>query len=305
MKKTILAIWIVLLVFPAVASAKALAKTSCDADQFKIVLKSTTDVKAEASKDSKTLKTYQKNKELSVSGRTGNWYKVCFSEKTAYIDMKDAWEVFSSSEKATFKKFDKRKEVSQIVAVTGKTMKGTKVTIRTYEKKKGEWRRALGDMKGAIGKNGFSKNKKEGDGKSPVGIYSFGTAFGSESKPAKVRMEYRRTTQYDYWIDDQASKDYNKWIIYKGKDPYKKWKSFERMDHELYKYGAVINYNTNPIVRGKGSAIFLHIWRGENKPTAGCTATSEKNVLRLLKWMDPDKHPHVIMGTNESLKSVK
>lgn len=305
MKKMLIAILVVLLVFPAAASAKAADKTSCEAAQFKIVLKSKTDLKAETSTKSKTLKTYQKNKELSVSGRTGNWYKVCFAKKTAYIDMNDAREVFSSSEKATLKKFDKREEVSQIVAVTGQTMSGTKVTIRTYEKKKGEWRRALGEMKGVVGKNGFTKTKKEGDGKAPVGIYSFGTSFGSTSKPAKVKMAYRKTTKNDYWIDDQTSKDYNKWITYKGKSPYKKWKSFERMNHELYKYGAVINYNTNPIVKGKGSAIFLHIWRGENKPTAGCTATSEKNVLSLLKWMDPDKHPHVILGTKESLKSVK
>ncbi|MFJ7745251.1 L,D-transpeptidase family protein [Peribacillus sp. NPDC097295] len=305
MKKKILAILIVLLVFPVAASAKAVVKESCDATQFKIVIKSTSDLKEEASIDSKTLKTYQKNKELSVSGRTGNWYKVCFSKTTAYIDVNDAREVFSSSEKVTLKKFDKRKEVSQIVAVTGETMSGTKVTIRTYEKKKGEWRRALGNMKGVIGKNGFTKDKKEGDGKSPAGIYSFGTAFGSPPKPDKVKLDYRRTTQYDYWIDDKTSKDYNKWITYKGKNPYTKWKSFEKMNHELYKYGAVINYNTNPIVKGKGSAIFLHIWRGENKPTAGCTATSEKNVLSLLKWMDPVKHPHVIMGTNDALKSVK
>ena len=95
--------------------------------------------------------------------------------------------------------------------------------------------------------------------------------------------------------------------LYKGKNPYEKWKSFERMNHELYKYGAVINYNRNPIIKGKGSAIFLHIWRGENKPTAGCTATSEKNVLSLLKWMDPEKNPHIIMGTYEfvELREIK
>lgn len=301
----ILVVLIVFLSFPASLSVKATGKTSCEATQFKIVLKTTTNLKAKASMDSKTVKTYQKNKELAVSGRTGNWYKVCYSNKTAYIAMNDVSEVFSSSEKAILKKFETRKDVSQIVAVTGKTMSGTKVTIQTYEKKKGEWRRALGNMKGIVGKNGFTKTKKEGDGKAPVGIYSFGTAFGSQSKPAKVKIEYRKTTIYDYWIDDQTSKDYNKWITYKGKKPSEKWKSFERMNHELYKYGVVINYNTKPIIKGKGSAIFLHIWRGETKPTAGCTATSEKNIISLLKWMDPEKYPHIIMGTNESLKSVK
>ncbi|MGE7761656.1 L,D-transpeptidase family protein [Peribacillus sp. NPDC097895] len=304
MKRMMMAALLFLLVIQATMPAKAEMKTSCEATQFKIVIKTTTDMKEKASAASKTVKTYKKNTELSVSGRTGDWYKVCHSKKTAYISMADAKEVFSSSEKALQKKFDTRKGVNQVVSVTGKSMSDTKVTIQTYEKKKGEWRRALKKMEGVIGKNGFTKSKKEGDGKSPVGIYSFGTAFGSKTKPEGVKMGYKKTTKYDYWIDDQTSKDYNKWKTYKG-NPEGKWKSFERMNHELYKYGAVINYNTNPIIKGKGSAIFLHIWRGETKPTAGCTATAEKNVLSLLKWMDPEQKPHVIMGTNDSLKSVK
>ena len=124
------------------------------------------------------------------------------------------------------------------------------------------------------------------------------------AKPAGVKLDYKKATAYDYWIDDQASKDYNKWKTYKG-NPNKKWKSFERMNHELYKYGAVIRYNMNPIVKGKGSAIFLHIWRGENSSTAGCTATSEKNVVSLLKWLDSKQNPQIVLGTPESLKSVK
>ena len=57
-------------------------------------------------------------------------------------------------------------------------------------------------MKGIVGKNGLTKNKKEGDGKSPIGMYSFGTAFGSQTKPANLKMTYKKTTKYDYWIDD-------------------------------------------------------------------------------------------------------
>ncbi|MFY0783537.1 L,D-transpeptidase family protein [Peribacillus simplex] len=304
MKRLMMATLLVLLIIQPTDLTKAETKTSCEATQFKIVMKTTTDVKEKASAASKTLKTYKKNKELSASGRTGNWYKVCHSKKTAYIKMADAKEVFSSGEKVLLKKFDTRKGVNQVVSVTGKSMSDTKVAIQTYEKKQGEWRRALKKMEGVIGKNGFTKSKKEGDGKSPVGIYSFGTAFGSKTKPPGVKMNYRKTSKYDYWIDDRTSKDYNKWITYKG-NPLSKWKSFERMNHELYRYGAVINYNTNPIIKGKGSAIFLHIWRGETKPTAGCTATAEKNVLSLLKWMDPAQKPHVVMGTNDSLKSAE
>ncbi|WP_285768243.1 L,D-transpeptidase family protein [Peribacillus sp. SI8-4] len=304
MKKMIMAALLLLLGFQAALPAEAETKTGCEASAYKIVLKTTADVKEKASAASKTLKTYKKNDELSVSGRTGSWYKVCHAKKTAYISMTNAREVFSAEEKALLKKFDAKKGVNQVVSVTGKSMSDTKVTVQPFEKKCGEWRRALQKMKGVIGKNGFTTSKREGDGKSPVGIYSFGTAFGSETKPAGVKMGYKKTNKYDYWVDDQASQDYNKWKTYKG-NPADKWKSFERMNHELYKYGAVINYNTNPIIKGKGSAIFLHVWRGETKPTAGCVATAESNVLGLLKWLDPEQKPQIIMGTGESLKSVK
>ncbi|MGE6378635.1 L,D-transpeptidase family protein [Peribacillus muralis] len=304
MKKMMMAALLLLFGLQVTLPAQAETKTACEASPYKIVLKKTAELKERATASSKTLKTYKKNDELSVSGRTGSWYKVCHAKKTAYISMTDAREVFSTGEKALLKKVDARKGVNQVVSVIGKSMTDTHVTVTPYEKKSGEWRRALNKMKGVIGKNGFTTSKKEGDGKSPVGIYSFGTAFGSETKPGGLKLGYKKTNEYDYWIDDQTSQDYNKWKTYKG-NPADKWKSFERMNHELYKYGAVIHYNTNPIVKGKGSAIFLHVWRGETKPTAGCVAMAEKNVLGLLKWLDPAQEPLIIMGTEESLKSVK
>ncbi|MCY8935960.1 hypothetical protein [Peribacillus frigoritolerans] len=62
--------------------------------------------------------------------------------------MADVKEVFSTDEKALLKKFDRRKGVNQVVSATGKSMSDTKVTIQTYEKKQGEWRRALKKMEG-------------------------------------------------------------------------------------------------------------------------------------------------------------
>ena len=167
------------LIFPAASfTAKAKADSGCGATQFKIVVKAGAKLKAKASAGSKTLKTYKKNTELSALGRSGNWYKLCDTNTTAYLSIQDAKEVFTANEKAIFKKLDKRKGVTQAVTVTGTTMSGTKVSLQTYEKKQGDWRRALKKMKAVIGKNGFATNKKEGDGKAPVGIYSFGTAFG-------------------------------------------------------------------------------------------------------------------------------
>ena len=78
------------------------------------------------------------------------------------------------------------------------------------------------------------------------------------------------------------------------------------MNNELYKYGAVINYNTNPIIKGKGSAIFLHIWRNENEVTAGCVATSEKNLLTFIEMDGSLRKIHILLWAQMiSLKTVK
>lgn len=285
------------------AKAASTTESRCVKPQFSIIVNKDSELKAKADQTSETIQTYAVNKQLSVMKRSGNWYQICHGKKMAYLPIEKASEIFTTEEKVVLIKADKKKNVEQLIAATGKKLDSTKVTIRVFEKRKGEWRRALTTMQGVIGKNGFAKNKKEGDGKSPIGMFSLGTAFGSQAKPAKLKIAYKKVTKYDFWIDDVTSPDYNKWKTYNG-NPSKKWKSFERMNHELYQYGAVINYNTKPIVKGKGSAIFLHIWRSEQGTTAGCVATSEKNVLTLLRWIDPTKNTHMILGTKSTLADL-
>jgi L,D-peptidoglycan transpeptidase YkuD (ErfK/YbiS/YcfS/YnhG family) len=185
-----------------------------------------------------------------------------------------------------------------IVEANGWDTKYAKLT--TYEKVNGVWQKALSDMPATIGYNGFAQVMKEGGGASPTGIYNMGTGFGWAAKPANAKYSYRVTTAYDYWVDDASSVDYNKWIYYTG-NPSTRWKSFERMNHPLYKYGAVIKYNENPIVPGKGSAIFLHMWKSSTSATAGCVAVSEANMKTLLSWLDTKKKPLIVMGPTSEI----
>jgi len=65
----------------------------------------------------------------------------------------------------------------------------------------------------------------------------------------------------------------------------------------LYDAGAVIEYNTDPVVPGLGSAIFLHIWREDGaKPTAGCVALPEDRLRELLGWLDAEAAPVIFLG---------
>ena len=149
-------------------------------------------------------------------------------------------------------------------------------------------------MNSVIGRNGLASagEKREGDGRTPSGLFRLERAFGY---PAAVntKLAYAQVGVDDFWVDDPASEQYNTWV--KGTPQVNSFERLKRDDH-LYKYAAVIEYNTRPVVAGNGSAIFLHVWRGADSSTAGCVALSQRNVKRLLKWLDGAKHPVIVLG---------
>jgi len=144
-----------------------------------------------------------------------------------------------------------------------------------------------------LGRNGLAplNAKQEGDGKTPSGVYSLANAFGYAATIV-TKLNYRKITDQDFWVDDVHSVQYNQWIHGKPQA-----KSFEHMyrNDKLYRLGVVIEYNTQPIVSGKGSAIFLHIWRTYYKPTSGCVALSERNIRKILTWLDKSKTPVIVL----------
>lgn len=143
-----------------------------------------------------------------------------------------------------------------------------------------------------IGRNGITKNKKEGDGKTPSGTYNLGIAFGTQ-KRENIRLDraisYIEINDNLYWVDDVNSKYYNKLIeiLDTQKDTDKDWQSAEHLiDYPVeYKYAIEIKANHNN-VKGKGSAIFLHC--SNKKPTSGCIAISKRKMKRVLKLVKKD-----------------
>jgi len=184
---------------------------------------------------------------------------------------------------------------SQLVVVRNDGLLPHISTVGAFEKKSGTWVPVFGPLRATTGRNGFAAagGKREGDGMTPAGIYPLGLVFGYPSTVTSA-MPYRRMTRQDIWVDDPASPDYNR---LKRKEETKA-RSFEDMvlPDSRYKYGIVVEYNTNPVVPGRGSAIFVHIWKDENTATAGCVALSEENILKLIRWLDPAKKPLILLG---------
>ncbi|GGH84371.1 L,D-peptidoglycan transpeptidase YkuD (ErfK/YbiS/YcfS/YnhG family) [Pullulanibacillus pueri] len=189
----------------------------------------------------------------------------------------------------------------QAMIVTAHSSRSSQALLTVYEWGNGNWEKRE-EMRAVIGQKGITFDMKEGGMRSPAGIYRIRQSFGTEKSPLGIKLPYRQTTAFDYWVDDVTSEDYNQWVVYKG-DPDLRWRSYERLSIPLYKYAAVIGYNEDAIPN-KGSAIFLHIWPGPDKYTAGCTAVSEENIVKLLQWMDPKKNPVIIQGTVEQLQQL-
>ncbi|PKN70621.1 MAG: hypothetical protein CVU54_04475 [Deltaproteobacteria bacterium HGW-Deltaproteobacteria-12] len=195
-------------------------------------------------------------------------------------------------------------ESKQVLLVTDdKFLIFSRIQVYAMEKTGARWQKALPTFMAVIGKKGFAPpaEKREGDGKSPSGIYSLKMTFGyQESIPSK--MPYRQALADDLWVDDVNAVDYNRWV----KKGFTQALSYEVMKREdnLYKYGIVIEYNTEPVIKGYGSAIFFHIWRGENIPTAGCVAVAEDDIIQILRWLDPQTKPLIIMGDLDTIERL-
>ena len=171
----------------------------------------------------------------------------------------------------------------------------TKIKVYALEKQGDEWKIAFEPFNAVIGRKGFSPvdEKREGDGKTPAGIFQMQLTFGYDEL-INTKMPYRQTLIDDIWVDDPNAVDYNRWV----KKDVTQAKSYEKMkrDDNLYKYGIVIEYNTNPVIKGNGSAIFFHVWGGEGVTTEGCVAVAEQDIVKILAWLDPQALPVIIMG---------
>lgn len=175
----------------------------------------------------------------------------------------------------------------QVVVIQSK--QGVHATLALWEKKNGDWISIYGPWPAVIGKNGMvsKEQKREGDGKTPTGLFPISLAFG-ELESFATGLPYRITTEQDIWVDDPQSPLYNQWSHLPTTA-----RSFEKMkrkDH-LYKLGLVVDYNQHPVVASSGSAIFIHVWRSENKGTAGCAALDESNLIKLVQALKRDSNP--------------
>ncbi|WP_234333475.1 L,D-transpeptidase family protein [Streptomyces viridochromogenes] len=172
----------------------------------------------------------------------------------------------------------------QVVAVYGDGRDSAKSTVVLYAKQGAAWDRVRG-WPAHNGKKGWTTDHREGDNRSPVGVFTLSDAGGVLKNPG-AKLPYTRSAAFaaprwwakSYWhdFDYVIAIDYNR---VKGTPP---------------------NDPTRPEGEGKGGGIWLHMDHGSG--TSACVSLSESAMEYLLRTLDPDRHPVVVMGDRADLK---
>ncbi len=180
----------------------------------------------------------------------------------------------------------------QILVV--KPLDNSKATLYFYENGQ-----KIYEFDANIGRNGIALDgtKREGDGKTPSGIFQISTLFAYDDH--QVDMPFVKSDKNTICVDDIKSKHYNK--IVDSNTTAKDWDSFEfmRRDDEQYLYGAIVDYN-HERVAGLGSCIFIHIKKSETSPTAGCVALNKKDMQTLFLRLNKNKNPTIAITQSDN-----
>lgn len=203
-------------------------------------------------------------------------------------------------------------ESLQAVVVTTDSPTATSGKLRLFERKtaKAKWTATDKEISIVVGRTGLAwaqdsapesvtEFKKEGDGKSPAGMFPLTYTFGTADK-ANSKLKYLKLAEFTECVDDVNSTHYNK-IVGRMQVGNFDWESSEKMATVLPEYdlGVFVAYNSYPVVKGNGSCIFLHVWKDANTPTSGCTAMEKSDMERIVAWLDPAKNPYLVQLTKD------
>ncbi|MER6132996.1 hypothetical protein [Streptomyces sp. NPDC001815] len=173
----------------------------------------------------------------------------------------------------------------QVVAVYGQGKDSADSTIVLYTKSGSTWDKTR-SWKGHNGKKGWTTDHRENDKRSPVGVFTLSDAGGVLADPG-AKLPYTRSAGFQaphYWAKSH-------------------WNDFDyviAIDYNRVK-GTSPNDPTRPQGQSKGGSIWLHMDHGSG--TSACVSLSKSGMEYLLRTLDPDSHPVVVMGDKADLKA--
>ncbi|WP_156921502.1 L,D-transpeptidase family protein [Desulfovibrio inopinatus] len=158
----------------------------------------------------------------------------------------------------------------------------------------------LAGMGWGVGRHGVGRpegldgpEKREGDLRSPAGVFDLSFVFGETHRPG-LAMPFVATHQDIVCVDDGASRMYNRFARASSAD--KDWRSSENMMRPdgQYRLGVFVEHNPSPAKPGIGSCIFLHVVSPSGRGTSGCTAMTQAQLEQVVERLDPALHPVLV-----------
>jgi L,D-peptidoglycan transpeptidase YkuD (ErfK/YbiS/YcfS/YnhG family) len=213
-------------------------------------------------------------------------------------------------------------DARQLLVVVGTG--GTYATLHAYQREEHGWREVVRPMAARIGYGGWAwaARRVQDTGTTPIGTFTLTEAFGLGADPG-AKLPYRRAGKHDYWVGDRSDpRTYNLWepAAVSGRT----WRTgqSERLSSFpiQYEFAVVVDFNrpapatvvwnaahreyvtSRPSAVGRGTAIFLHVnGRGS---TAGCVSVTRGHLVGILHWLDPARHPRIVMAPLTDLRQA-
>jgi L,D-peptidoglycan transpeptidase YkuD (ErfK/YbiS/YcfS/YnhG family) len=191
---------------------------------------------------------------------------------------------------------------TQLITVVAPRRSARQGSLRLWAKLDGCWRAVAGPWPAWLGSRGVSANRREGDRTTPAGSFGIGRVMYGVAPNPGVRYRYRRIVCGDWWVEDPRSRYYNEFrhVPCGTKPPFAVVSDDLSRSPTAYRHFAVIRFNMDPVVPGRGSGIFLHASTG--RPTLGCVSLPVPQLVRTLRWLRPASAPRIVIGTPADLR---
>ncbi|MCD2196024.1 L,D-transpeptidase family protein [Actinomycetospora endophytica] len=186
-------------------------------------------------------------------------------------------------------------QTTQAILVDSPSPASTTATVSAWTRTGSGWTAFVPPTPASLGRDGMGPSSEQ-VARSPAGTFGISQAFGREANPGTA-LPYSHVGPDDWWVGDTRSPLYNTHqTCAPGRCPFDERASenLEAAGH-AYDHAIVIDANSDPVRPGAGSAYFLHI--GGDRPTAGCVATDEGDVITMLRWLTPSAHPMISLAS--------
>ncbi len=152
------------------------------------------------------------------------------------------------------------------------------------------------DWRCAVGRSGLTRAKREGDGATPIGIWPMRRLYYRDDRlnRPKTALPCRAIAASDGWCDAPEDPAYNRRVAL----PFAASHEVLSRDDAIYDLLVVLGYNDDPVVPGRGSAIFLHLARPDYSGTEGCVALAMDHLLAVLAEARPGDALRVLAPEN-------